>query len=130
NAPAALTGHPSSARNKPGTPSRQKRQNHPRSALPEAGRKTHVPVSVASPPRSRSDRLADRAHAPSPFRKFRAAPTDPHGINQTRLRQRAVRRKRRSECLTGEAIRLCSALQADLRLSAGRQERLLSGKIK
>src|SRR6202011_1429718 len=72
NAPAAATARPSSARNKPGTPSRQRDQNHPRSALPEAGRKTHAPASAVSPPRSRSDRPADRPRAPSPCRQTRS----------------------------------------------------------
>src|ERR1044071_805417 len=72
SAPAVLTVLPSSARNRAGTPSRQKGRNRRRSALPEADRKTHGPVSAASPPRSRSDRLADRPRAPSPFRKSRS----------------------------------------------------------
>lgn len=65
---AAPTGHPSSARNTAGTPFRQKGQNHRRSALLEAGRKTRVPVNAASPPSSPSDPPADRSPAPSPFR--------------------------------------------------------------
>src|SRR5678815_5581384 len=55
-------------------PSRQTRQNRPRAALPEAGRKTHDPAIEASLPRSPSGRLADRPRAPSPFRKSRSAP--------------------------------------------------------
>jgi len=43
SAPLAPTGHLSSARNRTGTPSRQTRQNRPRSAPSEAGRKTHDP---------------------------------------------------------------------------------------
>src|SRR4249920_2852175 len=71
-------------------PSRQRDRNRPRSVLPEAGRKTHGPASAASLPRSRSNRLADRPPAPSPFRKSRSVPPASHGINETRLRQRAV----------------------------------------
>src|SRR6185295_6902748 len=70
-------------------PSRQRDRNRPRSVLPEAGRKTHGPASAASLPRSRSNRLADRPPAPSPFRKSRSVPAS-HGINETRLRQRAA----------------------------------------
>src|SRR6266851_9173901 len=90
NAPAATTARPSSTRNKAGTPSRQTDQNRPRSALPEADRKTHAPASTASPPRSRSDRLAGRPHAPSPSLQTSISPPASHRINQTRLRQRAA----------------------------------------
>src|SRR3954465_11744546 len=46
-------------------------------------------TSAASPPRSPSDRFDDRSPAPSPCQQFRSAPTASHGINETRLRQRA-----------------------------------------
>src|SRR5712671_4028363 len=55
-------------------PSRQTGRNRPRSGLPEAGRKTHVPASEASRPRSRSDRLADCPRAPSPCRQILHSP--------------------------------------------------------
>src|SRR4051794_17421216 len=62
-------------------------QNRPQSTLLEAGRKTHVPVSAASPPKSLPDRPANRPRAPLPSR---ISPSTPHGINETQLRQRAV----------------------------------------
>src|SRR3981189_1817198 len=74
SAPAALTVRPSSARNKAGMPSRQTARNRPRSGLPEAGRKIHVPASEASRPRSPSDRLADCPRAPSPCRQILQSP--------------------------------------------------------
>jgi hypothetical protein len=69
-----VTVPPASARNRTGTPSRQKGQNRRRSELPEAGHKTHAPVNAASLTRSRSDHLADRPREPSPSRKSRLAP--------------------------------------------------------
>src|SRR5208283_1677681 len=91
NDPAAPTVLPSSARNRAGRPSRQIRQSRPRSELPEADRKTHAPENTASPTRSRSDPLADRPRAPSPSRNSRSVPLLSHRINQSRLRQRAVK---------------------------------------
>src|SRR5882672_7276950 len=68
---AAVTVPPASARNRTGTPSRQKGQNRRRSELPEAGHKTHASVNAASLTRSRSDHLADRPREPSRSRKSR-----------------------------------------------------------
>src|SRR5207253_7285334 len=97
----------SSARNKPGTPSRQRDQNRPRSGLP---RKTHAPASAASPPSSPSDRLADRPRAPSPSPQTPISPPAAHRIDQTRLRQRAVKG---SVQQSGRNLLCIGAAQAD-----------------